>query len=114
MERVFPRFLHALLRASVVPALMLVVGGAQAADYPDHPIKLIVPSAAGGSVDRLARGIGQRLTERLHQPVVIDNRGGAGGTIATEAVAREKPDGYTLLIGTIAGLATNVSLQKIR
>jgi tripartite-type tricarboxylate transporter receptor subunit TctC len=83
-------------------------------DYPTKPIRLIVPSAAGGSVDRLARGIGRRLSERLGQPVVVDNRGGAGGTIATEQTATAKPDGYTILIGTIAGLATNVSLEKLR
>ena len=84
------------------------------AQYPERPIRLIVPSAPGGSVDKLARAIGHRLTERLGQPVVVDNRAGAGGTIATEAAATAKPDGYTLLIGTVAGLATNVSLEKLR
>jgi tripartite-type tricarboxylate transporter receptor subunit TctC len=86
----------------------------QAQTYPDRAIRLIVPSAPGGSVDKLARAIGRRLSERLGQPVVVDNRGGAGGIIATEAAANAKADGYTLLIGTIAGLATNVSLEKLR
>ena len=87
---------------------------AHAQNYPDKPIRLIVPSAAGGSVDRLARSIGQRLSEKWGQPVVVDNRPGGGGTVATENVANAKPDGYTLLIGTIAGLATNVSFDKVK
>ena len=87
---------------------------AHAQNYPDKPIRLIVPSAAGGSVDRLARSIGQRLGEKWGQPVVVDNRPGGGGTVATENVANAKPDGYTLLIGTIAGLATNVSFDKVK
>ena len=87
---------------------------AVAQTYPSRPITLVVPSTPGGSVDQLAREIGRKLQERLGQPVVVDNRGGAGGIIGTEAVARAKPDGYTLLVGTIAGLATNVSLEKIR
>ena len=87
---------------------------AHAQNYPDKPIRLIVPSAAGGSVDRLARSIGQRLGEKWGQAVVVDNRPGGGGTVATENVANAKPDGYTLLIGTIAGLATNVSFDKVK
>ena len=99
-------------------AMTLLLAGAMtpvhAETYPDRAIRLIVPSAPGGSVDKLARAIGRRLSERLGQPVVVDNRGGAGGIIATEAAANAKPDGYTLLIGTIAGLATHVSLEKLR
>ena len=100
---------------SLLCALLLVcVSLAHAQNYPDRPIRLIVPSAAGGSVDRLARSIGQRLVEKLGQAVVVDNRPGGGGTIATETVANAKADGYTLLIGTIAGLATNVSFDKVK
>ena len=62
----------------------------------------------------MARSIGQRLGEKWGQPVVVDNRPGGGGTVATENVANAKPDGYTLLIGTIAGLATNVSFDKVK
>ena len=94
--------------------LLVCVGLVHAQIYPDKPIRLIVPSAAGGSVDRLARSIGQRLGDKLGQPVVIDNRPGGGGTVATESVANSKADGYTLLIGTIAGLATNVSFDKVK
>ena len=94
--------------------LLVSLSLAHAQNYPDKPIRLIVPSAAGGSVDRLARSIGQRLGEKWGQAVVVDNRPGGGGTVATENVANAKPDGYTLLIGTIAGLATNVSFDKVK
>ena len=84
--------------------------GAQ--QYPNRPIRLIVPSTPGGSVDTLARTIGPKLTERWGQQVVVDNRPGAGGAIAADLVAKSPADGYLLLLGTIASLATNVSLQK--
>jgi tripartite-type tricarboxylate transporter receptor subunit TctC len=85
---------------------------AGAQQYPNRPIRLIVPSTPGGSVDTLARTIGPKLTERWGQQVVVDNRSGAGGAIAGELVAKSPPDGYLLLLGTIASLATNISLQK--
>ena len=77
--------------------------------WPDRPIKVIVPYAAGGAVDIVARSIGQPLSEALKQPVVIDNRPGAGGNIGMEAAARAAPDGYTLLIASNA-IATNMAL----
>jgi tripartite-type tricarboxylate transporter receptor subunit TctC len=80
--------------------------------YPARPIRLIVPTTPGGSVDTLARIISPKLAERWGQQVIVDNRSGAGGTIAAEYTARSAPDGYTLMIGTIASLATNVSLQQ--
>jgi tripartite-type tricarboxylate transporter receptor subunit TctC len=66
--------------------------------FPTHPIRLIVPYPAGGGTDIVGRVLGQKLHERLGQPVVIDNRGGAGGTIGTAAAAKSAPDGYTLLL----------------
>ena len=89
-------------------------GASAQAAYPVKPIRLIVPSAPGGSVDKLSRAIGKRLQEKLGQPVVIDNRAGAGGTIAADAAATAAPDGYTLMMGTVSNLATNVSLEKLR
>jgi len=81
-----------------------------AARYPERPIRLLVGFAPGGGTDTTARAIAQRLGGALGQQVVIDNRPGAAGNIATEIVARSSPDGYTLLMGTIAALAINPTL----
>ena len=81
-------------------AILAVGFNARAEDYPARPLRVVVPYAAGGSTDVLARMIGQKLTAVLGQPVVIDNRTGAGTLIATELVAHAAPDGYTLLMAT--------------
>ncbi len=78
-------------------------------DYPDKPIRLVVPFPAGGAVDILARLIGQQVSEQMGQPVVVDNRPGANGNLATEAMAKSPGDGYNLLIAG-NGLATNTAL----
>ena len=80
-------------------ALAVVTAGAQAQDYPTHPITLVVPTATGGGNDVVARVLGERMSRTLGQPIVIENHGGAGGTIATKQVARSAPDGYTLAVG---------------
>ncbi|MBO9643884.1 MAG: tripartite tricarboxylate transporter substrate binding protein [Pseudacidovorax sp.] len=90
--------------AAALPAL--------AADWPAKPITLIVPFPAGGSTDALARLIGQRLSEKLGQPVVVDNRAGAGGNLGTDMVAKAAPDGYTLALSTSGPLANNKYLYK--
>ncbi|GJG97731.1 tripartite tricarboxylate transporter substrate binding protein [Cupriavidus pauculus] len=79
--------------------------------YPDHPVRLIVGFAAGGSTDLVARIVANKMSTLLGQTVVVENRAGAGGTIATDAVAKAKPDGYTLLFGT-SSHAINASLYK--
>lgn len=84
-------------------------GGARAQSYPNQPIRLIVPYAAGGGVDMVARAITPKLSERLGQNVVIDNRGGAGGNIGTELAAKTEPNGYNLVMGA-AAFAINVTL----
>jgi len=83
---------------------------AELAAYPDRPIRLLVGFAPGGGTDTTARAISQRLSAALGQQVVIDNRPGAAGNIATNIVAKSSPDGYTLLMGTIAALAINPTL----
>jgi len=84
----------------------------RAADYPTRPIVLVVAFPPGGASDVLARILGRKLEQILRQPVVIDNRPGAGGNVAAEAVAHAAPDGYTLLAGNNAILATNAALYK--
>src|SRR3954469_15723769 len=71
---------------------------AAAQDYPSRLVRLVVPQAAGGGTDTFARALGQKLSERWGQPVVIENRAGAGGVVGTEFVAKSAPDGYTLLV----------------
>jgi tripartite-type tricarboxylate transporter receptor subunit TctC len=95
---------------------MLLLAGAMilanAADYPSRPITLVVGFPPGGASDILARIVANKLSSLLGQPVVIDNRPGAGGNVAGEVVAHAAPDGYTLLLGNNAILATNASLYK--
>src|SRR5690348_7285261 len=82
------------------------------AEYPEHPIRIIVPYTPGGTVDVLARLIGPRFTEAWGHPVVIDNRPGAGGNIGADAVAKAPADGYTLLLSTNAPLTINVAAYQ--
>jgi tripartite-type tricarboxylate transporter receptor subunit TctC len=93
-------------------ALLLPVQVTRAADYPVRPVTLVTAFTPGGPSDLLARIVGQRLSEILHQPFVVDGRPGGGGNIAAEFVARATPDGYTLLLGNNSILATNMSLYK--
>jgi tripartite-type tricarboxylate transporter receptor subunit TctC len=90
--------------------LALLSGTATAADYPTRPITLVVPYPPGGGVDAMARVVAQKLSESLKQQVVVENRGGAGGTIGTKLVARAAPDGYTLLLGHSGTISINPSL----
>jgi len=86
------------------------LAAAQASTYPDRPIRIVVPFPVGGVADTFGREIGRKLTEAWGQPVIIDNRTGAGGNIGADIVAKSAPDGYTLVIGNIGTHAVNVSL----
>ncbi len=105
------RFRHIFATLSV-SALMLS-GQATADTFPSNKITLVVAFAAGGVADTLARMVGQGLSERLHQPVVVENRGGAGGNIAAGVVAHAAADGYTLLVTTTA-IAINETLRETK
>ena len=89
----------------------LTAFSAAAQSYPDKPITLIVPWAAGGSTDILARALAEKLAKSLGQPVVVDNRAGASGNIGSNMVAKAKPDGYTLLVGSMSTHAMNPALM---
>src|ERR1700751_5381900 len=88
-----------------VAALFLFASSALAQPYPNRPIRFVVPFPPGGGVDIVARAVGEKLSPRLRQPIVIENKPGAGTTIGTDAVAKSAPDGYTLLVSGIASQA---------
>jgi tripartite-type tricarboxylate transporter receptor subunit TctC len=114
------RIARTVLRAACAAVAATVLGvlpaPARAADalagFPSKPVRLIVPFTPGGSTDILARAVGQKLSESWGQPVVIDNRPGAGGIIGMELEAKAAPDGYTLVMGHVGTLAANPALYK--
>ncbi|BDB24081.1 MFS transporter [Cupriavidus sp. TA19] len=88
------------------------ISTASATDYPTKPVRLVVPYPAGGSTDAVARMVGQKLSVKLGQPVVVDNRPGASEAIAASFVAKSAPDGYNILLATMTGLSVNPSLYS--
>ena len=92
-------------------AMLSIAPPAYAQAFPSRPIRLLVPFPPGGGNDILARTVGQRLTELVHQPVVVDNRAGAGGVIGATTAAQALPDGYTLFLGSLGNLAHNPALK---
>ena len=98
------------LAGAALLGLAFVLPGAATAEFPDKPIRLVVPFPAGGGADNLARIIMPRVSQALGKPIVIDNRPGAGGNVGAEIVARSAPDGYTLLYGTNGTHSINQAL----
>ncbi|MES2280250.1 MAG: tripartite tricarboxylate transporter substrate binding protein [Pseudomonadota bacterium] len=98
--------------ALMLPVAALVTGAAQAQDFPNQTIKFVVPYAAGGLPDVMARMVGQKVSDATGQPVVIDNKPGASGIIAADFVAKANPDGYTVFVGDIAQYALNPALRQ--
>ncbi len=110
---------HCFSLARIAGLALLVAaacgGGAAQAAFPDKPVRLIVPFPAGGAADVMARGMAEKLAAELGQQVIVDNRGGAGGSTAAEAAAKSPPDGYTLFFGTMGTQAINPALYpKLR
>jgi tripartite-type tricarboxylate transporter receptor subunit TctC len=101
-----------VLRSFLILALFACASANSQENYPAKPVRWIVPYAAGGFADIRARKMGVDLAKALGQPVVIENRAGAGGVVGTDAVAKAAPDGYTIGMGNLAALAVNVSLMK--
>ena len=96
-----------------LPLSLAATGVALAQDkYPSKPVTVIVPQAAGGANDAIARVIAQKLTEQLGQSFIVDNRTGAGGNVGTVAAARAKADGYTLMVTADSSMVINPSLYK--
>ena len=102
--------MKSLLRALALAVVTITT--AQAQDFPNRPVTLVVPYAAGGGNDAMARIAGEKMSKALGQQIVIENRGGAGGVIATRQVAKAAPDGYTLVIGGTGTLAINPTLYN--
>jgi tripartite-type tricarboxylate transporter receptor subunit TctC len=96
--------------SGLVLAALALVAPAQAQDFPNKPVRIIVPYAAGGGTDIVARIVAQKLQEKWSQPVVVENRAGAGGNVGSEAVYTSAPDGYTLLFTAQGPLVVNKSL----
>jgi tripartite-type tricarboxylate transporter receptor subunit TctC len=115
--RASPRFQGSTMkktRHSIIATLAICAGAAVAADYPAKPIRIIVPYAAGGTTDVLARLFAERLNTHLGQSVFVENKPGASEQIALVAAARSAPDGYTLVLTTLTGLAVNPGLYGAR
>ncbi len=100
-------------RRSLLTGAAALLAGPALAAFPEYPVKLVVPYAAGGNADLVARMLAPGMQQRLGQPVVVENRVGGGGTLGAEGVARARPDGHTLLVGSNGPLSVNPVLQAL-
>src|SRR5690242_15316551 len=101
-----------VLAACIAIVAALTWQPVRADDFPSHPLRLVVPFPAGGPTDIVARPLAQFLSDELKQQVIVDNRGGAGGSIGADLVAKSPADGYTLLMGTVGTNAINATLYR--
>ncbi|HET8544725.1 MAG TPA: tripartite tricarboxylate transporter substrate binding protein [Pseudolabrys sp.] len=100
-------------KALLIGLMLLCPASSMAQDFPNKPIRLIVPFPPGGPNDIIARVVGQRMSEIVKQPIVIENRSGQGGVTGTDAVAKSAPDGYTIAIASAGALAISPSMEKV-
>lgn len=105
--------MRTITKITIACAMAAAVGLSFAQSYPSKPIRLIVPYPAGGGTDVIARLVADRMSVRLGQPIIVDNRVGAGGIVGTNAGARATPDGYTILMGTSGTIVMGPNLQKV-
>lgn len=105
--------LKSLLTAGVVLGLLGMISDARAQSWPQRPVKILVPYAAGGNTDGIARVVAAKLTQAFGQQFVVENRPGANGIVATELVANAAPDGYTLFMATVGQIAVNPAMSKM-
>ncbi len=103
---------RACMHAVWLAAALGCAGAHAQGAYPSRPVRILVPFPPGGAADTIARSIGDQLAVQVAQPVVIDNRTGAGGRIATELTVNANPDGYTVLVGTVGGIAVSPALYR--
>ncbi|WP_428680985.1 Bug family tripartite tricarboxylate transporter substrate binding protein [Reyranella sp.] len=99
-------------RAACALVLAMVAGPVWAQDFPSRPLKLVVPYAPGGGADSVARIVAKKVAENIGQPIVIENKGGAGSIVGTDLVAKAEPDGYTLLLGQSGPISINPAVYK--
>ncbi|TAJ89115.1 MAG: tripartite tricarboxylate transporter substrate binding protein [Reyranella sp.] len=99
-------------RAACALALAVAAGPARAQDFPSKSLKLVVPYAPGGGADSVARIVAKKVSENIGQPIVIENKGGAGSIVGTDLVAKAEPDGYTLLLGQSGPISINPAVYK--
>ena len=107
--------MHPRTSAAIAAACIAIAGtptSAQTSDYPNRPVRVLVAFTAGGTTDILTRGVSQKLSERLKQQFIVDNKPGGGGNIGTEMAARAAPDGYTVIVNSVGPIAVNPSLYK--
>jgi len=104
--------MRSLVRGMIVAALVVLPQLAQAQSYPSKPVKLIVPFPAGGPADTIARVLTEKMAPLLGQPIILENRGGAGGVTGIAAVAKAEPDGYTIGLSSAGPLAITPALSE--